>query len=669
MATKFSSIYKQELKSRGALESLGSTVVKSMAERVDLRNVLFGGKGFVAKTGRRIFGKGYDSIDRARKITPDSSAAVAAVASLQESNKRQEDALKVIVKNTMNMNMMARDMNITRQNIASLTKAVTGKSSRGADALWMNAAKRDRGDTQPTKVGGSSSSIVSGVLGGMMGIGGSIGSGIFRALGSIIAISPILGIVGIAAAGYAIKKMGESIDFAGMFNTIKKNILDFLGVDPESDTPIIKQLAARLDGIFGTTKFTSIYDWVEKNFGPYFKQIGQAIEQGTKLTIAYTSAAFKVLGDNFGKLGEIFSFHFKDFINQYKPELLATLGASIGLSVGSLFGVGPGLLAGVVTGAVGYVLGRVGQNKTIPQLEEEIGKKRKELEQIRLPMVTLQGETLSPEEISNRELFDRTANEIDELERALATRRKIESSMTLSPQNFPNNFRPYLEEELKKQGLSSKSPEKVSSDEILDDDQKRMAKMIYDEFYREFKSPGIAMAAVANAYRESKLDPKATNLKNENSRGLFQVNLNDPNNFRYLSEKGFNEQNLLDPKTNIRAMIELMKSAPGNLEKLKMESTLEGITRNLSTNFLRPKGAEEEERIRIAHLSTAARLLEGSVELDNLKRTSGYASQTPIIQNISNNNVTKTAAPAQPIPNAFNVDVGELLFAQLVRGM
>ena len=194
MATKFSSIYKQELKSRGALESLGSTVVKSMAERVDLRNVLFGGKGFVAKTGRRIFGKGYDSIDRARKITPDSSAAVAAVASLQESNKRQEDALKVIVKNTMNMNMMARDMNITRQNIASLTKAVTGKSSKGADALWMNAARRDREDrsTAPTKMGGVSSSILSGVLGGVMGIGGSVGSGIFRALGSIIAISPLL---------------------------------------------------------------------------------------------------------------------------------------------------------------------------------------------------------------------------------------------------------------------------------------------------------------------------------------------------------------------------------------------------------------------------------------------------------------------------------------------
>ena len=63
MAT-FTDIYKNELKSKGVLSSLGSAVVGRAKERMDPRNFLFGGKGIVAATGQKIFGKGYSAIPK-----------------------------------------------------------------------------------------------------------------------------------------------------------------------------------------------------------------------------------------------------------------------------------------------------------------------------------------------------------------------------------------------------------------------------------------------------------------------------------------------------------------------------------------------------------------------------------------------------------------------------
>lgn len=141
MATKFSQIYKQELKSKGILSSLGSAALKQRKERMDIRNVLFGGSGVVSATGQKIFGKGFSALGGAPKLSSDSPQQSAAINALTISSEKQEGLLKIVAKNTMNMNSMARDMNITRQNIASMTKKMTGKSSRGADALWMGAEK------------------------------------------------------------------------------------------------------------------------------------------------------------------------------------------------------------------------------------------------------------------------------------------------------------------------------------------------------------------------------------------------------------------------------------------------------------------------------------------------------------------------------------------------
>ena len=146
MATKFSQLYKQELKSKGILSSLGSAALKQSRERMDVRNTFFGGKGLLCITGQKIFGKGYSGVGKTSSIlssSPTSASATAdsqGITDLLASSERQESLLRVISKNTFNMNLMARDANITRQNIVTLTKKVTGRSSRSQDALWYNVS-------------------------------------------------------------------------------------------------------------------------------------------------------------------------------------------------------------------------------------------------------------------------------------------------------------------------------------------------------------------------------------------------------------------------------------------------------------------------------------------------------------------------------------------------
>ena len=177
MATKFSQLYKQELKSQGILSSLGSAALKQTRQRMDIRNTLFGGSGVLSLAGQKIFGKGYSPLEKASSVLSSSPTSTSSgadsqgITDLLASSERQEALLRVISKNTFNMNLMARDTNITRQNIVTLTKKMTGRSSKSQDALWYDvktrntaidalAKKRNEntqpGNTAPSNMGGSS---------------------------------------------------------------------------------------------------------------------------------------------------------------------------------------------------------------------------------------------------------------------------------------------------------------------------------------------------------------------------------------------------------------------------------------------------------------------------------------------------------------------------------
>jgi len=206
MAT-FTDIYKQELKGKGVIGSLGSAALKRTKERLDPRNMLFGGKGFVAATGQKIFGKGYSAIDKSagKKLSDsgsfDGEIKSEALNALLVSSQKQEAQLSIIAKNTMNSNAMARDINVMRQNIMKLVTMGGGKASRGSDMFFKDAAAREKAyesqfgkekaktvTTTPSKIVEKKEEKPGGILGllaPLLTLGGTIVSAITGALSGL----------------------------------------------------------------------------------------------------------------------------------------------------------------------------------------------------------------------------------------------------------------------------------------------------------------------------------------------------------------------------------------------------------------------------------------------------------------------------------------------------
>jgi len=756
MATKFSTIYRQELKNKGALAALGAAAGKGLVERMDIRNLLFSGQGFIRSTGQKIFGKGYSPIKKTgAKVSGLSDTPSVELTSLQQSNERQEALLKVVAKNTLNMNMMARDMNITRQNITSLTKKVTGKSAKAADALWINSSQRndtfnqmyskektpvkqlddpktsafnmnlmvkrqnsilsnisslfkrmaDRRETTKTdstkrnvrntanesviarsiitkrdtpsqstspQKQSSSSSFLGGIIAGMSGIGGSVGSVIFRTLGSIIAISPLLGIVGIAASAYAIKKMSEDIDFKGIYESVKKGIAGVLGINLESGEPILRQLAENLNNIFNTKKFTDIYDWIDQKFGDDFNYLKDTIKRGTEFTLAYTESAFKILATNFGKLGEIFSFHFKEFINQYKPELLLTLGASIGASVGSLFGIKGAALGGLAGAAAGYIMGKITQTRTEEDIDKDIAEQRSKIEGANEEIKKYGRRGAIPKivsEAADKDIVQATAKLEELMIERNARFEKIES-MRMTGKNFAlpgnENYNAIIEESLRKRGLTTDSTTQATSSARglsptrVDHSSKAMIDLIRSKFLLAGYSEAQAQAAVANAIQESGLNPLIkSRAPGEESYGLFQINRK--------AHPEFSVRDLLDPEKNIDAMLKVMKKSPRDDEIFKSITDVEKATRYFGLRMSRPTDKSDEAmQKRIDNLQKIPGLMLTKQSTDLSTATRSVSVQTePTVVTIpvpQSQVVQQTSAPKPSTPQVGNPDAVELFF-------
>jgi hypothetical protein len=723
---------------------------------MDIRNLLFSGQGFIRSTGQKIFGKGYSPIKKTgAKVSGLSDTPSVELTSLQQSNERQEALLKVVAKNTLNMNMMARDMNITRQNITSLTKKVTGKSAKAADALWINSSQRndtfnqmyskektpvkqlddpktsafnmnlmvkrqnsilsnisslfkrmaDRRETTKTdstkrnvrntanesviarsiitkrdtpsqstspQKQSSSSSFLGGIIAGMSGIGGSVGSVIFRTLGSIIAISPLLGIVGIAASAYAIKKMSEDIDFKGIYESVKKGIAGVLGINLESGEPILRQLAENLNNIFNTKKFTDIYDWIDQKFGDDFNYLKDTIKRGTEFTLAYTESAFKILATNFGKLGEIFSFHFKEFINQYKPELLLTLGASIGASVGSLFGIKGAALGGLAGAAAGYIMGKITQTRTEEDIDKDIAEQRSKIEGANEEIKKYGRRGAIPKivsEAADKDIVQATAKLEELMIERNARFEKIES-MRMTGKNFAlpgnENYNAIIEESLRKRGLTTDSTTQATSSARglsptrVDHSSKAMIDLIRSKFLLAGYSEAQAQAAVANAIQESGLNPLIkSRAPGEESYGLFQINRK--------AHPEFSVRDLLDPEKNIDAMLKVMKKSPRDDEIFKSITDVEKATRYFGLRMSRPTDKSDEAmQKRIDNLQKIPGLMLTKQSTDLSTATRSVSVQTePTVVTIpvpQSQVVQQTSAPKPSTPQVGNPDAVELFF-------
>ena len=363
---------------------MGSAVLKSTRERMDVRNMLFGGKGMLSATGQKMFGPGYSALSSGATGAPSAAQAAAqssATSDLLSSSERQEALLRVVAKNTFNMNMMARDMNITRQNIATMTRLAAGKSAQSQDAMWYDVKTRNQsidslGKKTPTKAGGSTESKGSGIFGllgglfsgganllgavvsGLLGTVGAIGGGILSTIGSVLKFIPggfLIGTIALAGVAYLIKKVSENVDFS----KLKDDILKGLGLDPDDkENSLTKQILMKLGFSEGTSKD------IEKKFnivGEVFSNMGKTFE-------IYTKAAFSTLSKVFTNIGSTFADHITDFFANNKLGIIGSIAVGLAGAGGVFFP--PARIAAMVAGLVAG--GAIGKTSSAIQSPESL---------------------------------------------------------------------------------------------------------------------------------------------------------------------------------------------------------------------------------------------------------------------------------------------------------
>ncbi len=133
----------------------------------------------------------------------------------------------------------------------------------------------------------------------------------------------------------------------------------------------------------------------------------------------------------------------------------------------------------------------------------------------------------------------------------------------------------------------------------LSPQKREMADLIQREFAAAGFSPGVGMAAVANAYAESGLNPLAGTVptaenRYEDSVGLFQLNIKGVGH-------GMTREERQDPLLNTRKMVDYAKRESRFMAVANdPDATLHDLTRAFTVYLERPANAEAKGEQRAA---------------------------------------------------------------------
>lgn len=256
--SRLAEIYKSE-KTKGG--GIASTLGKRFVEKIDPRQI-FNQSGFLAAALPSMF-KAYSATPTgaANKITAtptrESMVSEAMNSKLDELNSRTKDVVvntQLSAKNSLVLPMMARDMNLMRQNITKLVKIqgegkVGGEPAYKADMFFKRAGERESEyeskfgkarSTFPTPVagkkeeGGGLFGMLSMLFAPLLGIGKTIIGAITSTLGGIGEFL-LKGITSVFSVDNIIKALGLGGSVIG-------KIVEFLGAIVKS--PIFLALAA-----------------------------------------------------------------------------------------------------------------------------------------------------------------------------------------------------------------------------------------------------------------------------------------------------------------------------------------------------------------------------------------------------------------------------------------
>jgi len=136
----------QKGKGKGTLGALSGAVGGRVLEKLDIRNLLFGGPGQESRTlaqsiGQSIFGSGYRaapsrrgrSADRGVERGVESPEIARSLSTMEDSLSAINSKMTILAKNSIAQNRMSRDINVIRQNVVMLTKKQVGTARTKAD--------------------------------------------------------------------------------------------------------------------------------------------------------------------------------------------------------------------------------------------------------------------------------------------------------------------------------------------------------------------------------------------------------------------------------------------------------------------------------------------------------------------------------------------------------
>jgi hypothetical protein len=651
--SRLAEIYKSE-KAKGG--GLISTLAKRNKEKYDPRQI-FNQKGFAAALlptffkaynatpdvtpGKKISRLSSDiSSSRESKAAGFSSAILESkVDVLIKETKELTVHSKIAAKNSIVLPAMARDMNVTRQNIVKLVKLQGGTATTKADMFFKRAGDREAAyeskfnknggvkATTPTKVDenkeGSKTGIF-GMLGGIFSlITGAIGTIVKTAVSSVGGIlSSVGGVLTLLVSG-----LGLIVSSIGSIGKGLLSTISFL-----SKIPIIG-------------KFFKVAALIGAGVGLY--NILKPNKEGEENTES---------GDtNSGPGGiEGIAEKGKDLVNQGKEAF----GEYGGAAAGGVAAVGAARVASKVMGAEGLAA-KTGtavldaRTMSVGQLAKSTPTSRwgKFLSFVAKKSPTLFGR-LSVKLAQAGALMAVpfagwvgaaielgftfwTAWELYELWREFNNSKEDEGEQDKSPTMsttpivegaggaaFGMYSKPGMEPQKDSSGSStnaagmkgyksragigregsptqatSQTPENAAPINVkkLTKEQSAIASLIYDKFTQAGFNDAQATAAVVNAYAESSLNPKAKNESGkEASYGLFQMNTKGG------LGAGHDPEKLKDPNYNIDLAIQAAKKSKGFMAATTVDGAISAFTKEIE----RPANADAEAMKRIALASS-----------------------------------------------------------------
>ena len=361
--SRLAQILRQELKAGTNLpQALAMANVASLREKGDYRN-LFPKSGVLGQVLRASLGKGYQ-YDRSVQSTSSGRGAAGNAAGTLTAG-----ATRLTARNTMVLPAMARDMNIMKQNIASLVRA-TGKKSfarpeRNYLGMGPKKAKPGAGAGSSSSAGGGDSvlgklfsgagfaaslasgivsnifsvmgsmlsfggSLISGavgilgsVLGGALNIGGGILGGVLGGLGSVVRGMGIFGIIALAGAGFLMYQISKNITGELSFDKIVNYIKESLGLDKGES--------------FRDAMFRA-FGFIDKKTGLNTQGAFVAVEREFVGWLAYSKSILSSIVDTVSNIGQLAILEMKSAFLTYGTATISILSKAFGGVAGAQAG-------------------------------------------------------------------------------------------------------------------------------------------------------------------------------------------------------------------------------------------------------------------------------------------------------------------------------------------